>query len=101
MEQKSLCDRVRELANRYPALNEKAAYVYHKAINEPKRLYGRLREDPWYFASVGSAFLAPTLMAGIAAYGMKKYNYPQDTITSYAIWTKNVGFFVVNVPMHL
>ena len=83
------------------SLCERVSKLYHKSINEPKRLWGRFREDPWYFASVGAAFMVPTLMAGIAAYVMEKYNCSQDTITSYAIWIKNAGFFVVNVPMHL
>ena len=88
---KSLCDTVSELSSRY----------YHKAVNEPKRLYGRFREDPFYFASVGAAFIVPTLSAAIAAYVMEQHDYFQDDITSCAIWVKNAGFFIVNMPKHL
>ena len=82
-----LCDKVKKLSAKF--------------IDEPRRLYSRVKEDPWYFVSVGSAFIVPTLAAGISAYLMDRAGYEQETITKSAIWIKNAGFFVVNVPMHL
>jgi len=102
MENKSLCDKVSELASKYYYnVKESSYHLYQRVTNEPRRLCSRLREDPWYFASVGTAFIAPTLAAAITAYVMEHHNYSQDTITNYAIWTKNAGFFIVNIPMHL
>lgn len=81
-------------------LSEITNRLYHKVINEPRRLCREIKRDPGYFVSVGTAFIVPTLMAAIAAYAMKD-DYSQDTIKNVAIWTKNVGFFAVNIPMHL
>lgn len=98
----SLCDKVNELAHKYcHVAKEKTVNLYHRAINEPGRLWSEFRKDPWYFASVGAGFIVPIIAAGIGAYMMKKYNYSQDTITNTVIWIKNAGFFLVNIPMHL
>tara|TARA_Y100000310_G_scaffold289971_1_gene316798 strand:+ start:3773 stop:4306 length:534 start_codon:yes stop_codon:yes gene_type:complete len=91
-----LDDKVEELS---PECSKVKKLAY-KIINEPQRMIGKVREDPLYFLSIAAGVLLPTAIAATVAYNMQD-DYSQEVVKQATIWTKNIGFFAVNIPTHL